>query len=467
MSGIFGVVSKNNINEDLFYGVDYHTHLGTEYGGVAVLNGDGRPVKKIREIRKSQFKAKFHSMPKKVNSNAGIGVISDKFEQPLTFNTKFGVSALVTGGLVLNNEQLAKKLIDQGISFSEISKGETNTVELVAKLINLGKDIPSGINKMFEMIEGSTSLLLLCKEGIYAARDKFGRTALVIGEKDGSVAVTSETCAFPNLGYKTVKFMEPGEIVLLTKDGLVVKEKGNPDNKKICTFLWVYTGYPASDYEGINTDIVRENCGRNLAIYDKGKIKPDMIAGVPDSGIGHAIGYSVESKCPYRRPLVKYTPGYGRSYTPPSQEQRDRIALMKLIPNESVAKGKSIVLCDDSIVRGTQLKNFTIKKLRQCGAREVHARIACPPLMFPCKYNLSTRTTKELIARRMIRKLEGKDIEDVSKYLNPESDEYKQMVELIRQDIGVESLKYHKINDLVKAVGMPKEKLCTHCWLGD
>ncbi len=463
MSGLFGVVSNNNCISSLYYGTDYHTHLGTEYGGIAFIEKNGLPVKKIHDIKNSQFKSKFYEGSDKIKSHLGIGVISDKDPQPLTFESKFGAFAICCAGLVANKETLAEELIQQGISFSEIGRGDINTTELVAHLINQGKTITYGIDRMYDRIIGSISLLLLTKKGIYCARDRNGVTPLAIGQKTGEVAVASETCAFPNLGFSIKKYVMPGEIIFISKDKIEEKKKGR-HLSKICAFLWVYTGFPASTYEGINVEQVRENCGKFLAKRDS--VKADLVSGIPDSGVAHAVGYAIGSGMPYRRVLIKYTPGYGRSYTPLSQELRDRIALMKLIANESIARDNRIVLCEDSIVRGTQLKNFTVTKLMQAGAKEIHVRPACPPLMFPCVYNLSTRTIQELVARRAIRALEGKDIEDVSEYIDPASEKYKKMVDWIRKDIGVTSLQYQWLDDMVEAIGLPKERLCLYCWIG-
>jgi amidophosphoribosyltransferase len=463
MSGLFGVVSNNNCISSLYYGTDYHSHLGTEYGGIAFIDENGMPVKKIHDIANSQFKSKFYEGSNEIKSNLGIGVISDKDPQPLSFESKFGPFAICCAGLVTNKNALVKKLIRKGISFSEIANGDINTTELVANLINQGNSIIDGIEKMYDKINGSISLLLLTKEGIYCGRDRNGVTPLVIGEKEGELAVASETCSFPNLGFNIKKFIDPGEIVFISKKGIEGKKEGNHLNK-ICAFLWIYTGFPASSYEGINVEKVRENSGRFLAKRDDVEI--DLVSGVPDSGTAHAIGYAMECGKPFRRVLFKYTPGYGRSYTPLSQELRDRIALMKLIANEDIARDNRMILCEDSIVRGTQLKNFTITKLKDAGAKEVHVRPACPPLMFPCIYNLSTRSINELAARRAIRALEGKDIEDVSEYLDSKSEKYKKMIDWIAKDLGVTSLKYQLLDDMVKAIGLPKEKLCLYCWIG-
>jgi len=462
MSGIFGVVSKKDCGEELFYGTDYHSHLGTQFAGLAVWMKEGL-ARKIHDIRGSQFKAKFYEEYKKMPGNKGIGVISARDEQPICVNSKFGSFAIVSNGFIDNAAVLAKKLHNKGMSFSEVSDGQINLTELVAKLIIQGKNIIAGIEKMFSQIDGSCSLLLLNREGVYAARDRYGYTPLIVGQRGKDWAITTETSAFNNLGFKIVKYLEPGEIILINEKGIQSKCKGRKINQ-ICAFLWIYSGFPASSYEGITVEIVRERCGRFLARNDN--IAIDMVAGIPDSGTTHAIGYAMESKVPFRRPLVKYTPGFDRSYTPVSQETRDLIAKMKLIPVQDIIKGKRIVLCDDSIVRGTQLKNFTIQKLKECGVKEIHLRIACPPLMFPCKFNYSTRSIKELAARRAIKALQKRGLKDVRVYLNEDSPEYKKMVGWITKDIAATTLKYQKLGDMIKAIGFPREKLCLYCWTG-
>ena len=463
MSGIFGVAAKGDCTKDLFYGTDYHSHLGTEYGGMAVLGKNFS--RQIHNISQTQFKSKFYDDYKHMKGNKGIGVISAFDEQPIYLNSKFGPFCIVTNGIIENAEELAKGLLRKGISFTEVSKDHINATELAAKLISQGKSLIDGIEKMFSAIEGSCSLLLLHKDGIYAARDRFGYTPLIIGKRKDALAITSETCAFINNGFEIVKYIEPGEIILVNEKGMKQKRKG-ADTNQICAFLWIYIGFPASSYEGINTEKVRENCGRCLAKHDK-DIKVDVVSGVPDSGTAHAIGYAMESGRPFRRPLVKYTPGYGRSYTPPSQETRDLIAKMKLIPVKEIIDGNSIVVCEDSIVRGTQLKNFTIKKLWDGGAKEVHVRPACPPLMFPCKFNFSTRSIHELAARKAIRALEGHDLEDVGEYIDHNSKKYRKMVEWIAKDLEVTTLRYQTVDDMVKAIGLPRERLCLHCWNGE
>jgi amidophosphoribosyltransferase len=422
-------------------------------------------TRQIHNISQSQFKSKFYMDYHQMKGNQGIGVISDFDEQPMYLNSRFGPFCIVTAGLIENAPKLQQMLFEKGISFSEVSHGGVNTTELIAKLISLGADIVDGIEKMFDAIEGSCSLLVLNKDGVYAARDRWGYTPLVVGEKNGEWVVATESNALPNLGFKVSRFLRSGEIMLLNENGPVVRRPGMED-QQICSFLWIYTGFPASVYEGINVETVRERCGRALAKRDK-DIQVDVVAGVPDSGTSHAIGYAMESGKPYRRPLVKYTPGYGRSYTPPSQETRDFVATMKLIAIDDIIKGNRIVICEDSIVRGTQLKNFTVKKLWSAGAKEIHVRPACPPLMFPCKFCLSTRSTDELAARKAIKALEGRNMEDVSEYLDPGSPKYQKMVEWINKDIESTTLRYQTIDDMVKAIGLPREKLCLYCWNGE
>lgn len=462
MSGVFGIISKKNCASNLLYGTDYHSHMGTEYGGMAVL-GD-RFHRSIHDIRKSQFKSKFYEDFKEMEGNAGIGVISDRDAQPLIIGSKFGTFAIVSTGIVENTNELAQLLLDSGETFSEMSGGGINSVELIAKMITQEDTIIDGINRVYDCIEGSASILLLTDRVIFAARDKLGRTPLVIGEKEGDYAVATEDCSFLNLGFHITKYLEPGEIVTISQDGFKTLSPGGTRNQ-ICSFLWIYTGYPASSYEGISVEVVRERSGRFLAKNDN--VDADLVAGVPDSGVGHAIGYAMESGLPYRRPLVKYTPGYGRSYTPPSQEIRDLVATMKLIPIREVIKGNRIVLCEDSIVRGTQLKNFTVVKLWESGAKEIHVRPACPPLMFHCKFALSTRSIDELVARRAINAIEGRHVDDITEYLDETSEKYRIMVDWIAREINVTTLKYQKLEDMISAIGLPREKLCLHCWIGE
>ncbi|MFH1830304.1 MAG: amidophosphoribosyltransferase [Pseudomonadota bacterium] len=461
MSGIFGVIEKNDCIETLIYGTDYHSHLGTQYGGMAVWGDELR--RKIHSIRSSQFKSKFYEEKHDLAGSKGIGVVSAAQTQPICLNSRFGRFALVMNGWIDNADELARGLLEQGFSFSEVRHRTINHIELVAKLINSGSDIADGIQNVFKLIQGSCSILLLTEKGLYAARDRFGYSPLVIGEGEKGWAVTTETGALTNMGFKIKKNLGPGEIVFIDDNG--PKAIGRPGDKcRICSFLWIYTGFPTSNYEGMNAEVVRERCGRCLSKRDT--VKPDMVGGVPESGVAHAVGYAMESGIPYRRPLVKYTPGYGRSYTPPSQEERDKVAKMKLIAIPEIIDGKKVLICEDSIVRGTQLKNFTVQKLWNSGAKEVHVRPACPPLMYPCKFNISTRSEDELIARRAINDLEGVKTDDVEKYLDPDSDEYKRMIDWITNDIDVTSIQYQRLDDMIEAIGLPREKLCVYCWTG-
>ncbi|MDI6726766.1 MAG: amidophosphoribosyltransferase [Smithellaceae bacterium] len=466
MGGLFGIVSKENCSRSLFYGTDYHSHLGTENGGLAVFGENGF-FNSIHSIGQAQFKSRFVDDYKKMFGHMGLGAIDDDSPQPLIIRSKFGAFAIAATGLITNKEKLTNILLANGDSFSEMEAGGINQAELVGKLICHGNDIVDGIVGMQDVIEGSICALIMTERGIYAARDRLGRFPLTLGEKiggeDKSFAVATEASTFNNLGYQTVKYLGPGEVVLITPDKCeTVKPAG--DEKKVCSFLWIYTGYPSSSYEGIGVEGARERCGRLLARNDD--VQADLVAGVPDSGVGHAIGYAMESGLPYRRPLVKYTPGYGRSYTPPSQEIRDLVATMKLSAVREIIEGRRMVVCEDSIVRGTQLKNFTINKLWGSGAREIHVRAACPPLIFPCVYATSTRTTSELAARRAITELEGGQPEDLRAYLDNQSAKYRQMVDVVRKDINVTSLKYLNIEDMIKAIGLPENDLCLYCWQG-
>lgn len=463
MSGLFGIVTTGECTDTLLYGTDYHSHLGTQFGGVAVLGDEFQ--RQIHNISQNQFKSKFYDDLLVLRGHAGIGVISALEEQPIYLNSKFGPFCIAMDGVLNNAHELAVDMLRRGITFSEVGDGFVNSTELVAKLITEGDDIIDGIERMFDAINGSCSLLMLSREGIYAARDRLGYSQLAIGSGGAGWAVTSETSAFMNTGFTVSKYLGAGEVVLLTEQGPVQKRPGE-DTNQICAFLWIYTGFPSSDYEGINVEAVRERCGRFLARHD-GDIEIDVVSGIPDSGIAHAIGYAMESGRPYRRPLVKYTPGYGRSYIPPSQEIRDHIAKMKLVPNTSIIKNNRIIVCEDSIVRGTQLKNYTVRKLWEGGARGVHVRPACPPLMYPCRFNLSTRNIEELAARRAIRVLEDSDIDDVSEYIDHRTEKYRRMVEWIAADLGVTTLRYQKLEDMIEAIGLPREELCLYCWNGE
>ncbi|MCK4755997.1 amidophosphoribosyltransferase [candidate division WOR-3 bacterium] len=465
MSGIVAIISKKDCKEDLFYATDYHSHLGTSYGGIAISDGK-RTHKKIHSIAKAQFKSRFSEDIDFINmrGNTGIGVISDRDTQPLIMRLKFGEYAICGVGYINNQNKLAKQLIEQGVVFSEMPNGKVNQIELAAKLINKGKTIVDGIQYMHSQIDGSLSLLLLGKEGIYAARDKYGRSPLVLSERNGDNIVASETCSFKNLGFKTKKFLGPDEIVLLSRNK--VKQIKKPGNVlQLCTFLYVYAGFPASEYEGKNVEEFREYSGRIIAKRDNVKI--DFVAGVADSGTAYAHGYSHESGVPVRIPLLKYTPGWARSYVPPSQETRDLVALMKQVTADALIKGQKMVITEDSIVRGTQLKNFLLVKLWNAGAKEIHARPACPALMFPCKFLYSTRKLDELFARRILKRMHGgKHIKNVDPYLDPDSKEYKKMKKLMEKDLNVTSLRYQRLEDMLGATGLPEQSLCTYCWTG-
>ncbi len=464
MGGLFGVVSQEDCVLDLFYGTDYHSHLGTMRGGLVVRNGDGF-TRSIHDITNAQFRTKFEDDIVRMKGKCGIGVISDYEDQPLLIASHLGQFAIVTVGVVKNAEELARRTFEKrSAHFSEMSGGEINPTELVATLISEGSTFAEGIQIAQEAIEGSCSLLLLTDEGVYAARDRLGRTPIVVGEKDKSYAVALETCAMPNLGYQVTRFLGPGEIVRITEDGLEqLKPPG--DQMQICAFLWVYYGYPASCYEGINSEAVRYKCGRRLAKRDN--VEADIVAGIPDSGTAHGLGYSHESGIPYCRPFVKYTPTWPRSFMPQDQTQRELVARMKLIPIGDLIDGQRLLFCEDSIVRGTQLRD-TIQRLYDCGAVEIHMRPACPPLVYGCKYlNFSrSRSEMDLAARRAVRDLEGRDDAPLAEYVDPDSDKYAAMVDWIARDLSLTTLRYQRLDDLIEAIGMPREKVCTFCWDG-
>lgn len=463
MGGLFGVVSKGDCIQDLYFGTDYHSHLGTKRGGLAVRVSEG--VKSaIHSIENAQFKSKFEDDLPKFHGRRGIGVISDFEDQPLIIGSHLGTYAIVTVGRVNNLDELAARASRKGVHFSEMSRGGVNPTELAATLINEGSTFAEGIQNAQEKIDGSCTILLLTDEGLYAARDRLGRTPIVLGKKPGSYAATLETCAFPNVGYAITRYLGPGEIVLVTEDG--VEGKKAPEARmQICGFLWVYYGYPATNYEGINVETVRNRCGAALARNDDVEI--DMVAGIPDSGTGHAVGYANEAGKPYRRPFVKYTPAWDRSFTPQDQSIRDLVAKMKLIPIRELVQGQRLLFADDSIVRGTQLKD-TIQRLYDCGAQEVHMRPACPPLVYSCKFlNFSrSRSELDLAARKAIQEIERTADKFLDEYTNPDSEKHAAMVDRIRERLKLTSLKYQRLPDLVEAIGLPKERLCTYCWDG-
>lgn len=464
MSGFFGVAAKSDCVADLFYGTDYHSHLGTMRGGLATWVPD-RFIRFIHDITNAQFRSKFEDDLPHLQGNLGIGVISDFEDQPLIVGSHLGTYALATVGRILNLDELAAEAFrGRATHFSEMGGSGINPTELVATLINRESSFAAGIAHAQKAIKGSCSLLVLTRDSIYAARDRLGRTPVVIGAKAGSYAATLETCALPNLDYDVDRYLGPGEIVRLTADGVeTLKPPGR--EMQICAFLWVYYGYPASSYEGINVEAVRYRCGAALARADDVQI--DLVAGIPDSGTGHAVGYANESGVAFGRPFVKYTPTWPRSFMPQDQRVRDLVARMKLIPIREVIQGKRVLFCEDSIVRGTQLRD-TVRRLFEYGAKEVHMRPACPPLIYGCKFlNFSqSRSELDLAARQAIKELEGEDDKHLDDYADPDSARHAAMVERVRQQLGLTSLKYQRLDDLIEAIGLPKGRVCTYCWDG-
>ncbi len=499
MGGFFGVTSKENCVMDLFFGTDYHSHLGTRRGGMAVYGKKGFQ-RSIHNIENSPFRTKFERDVDELKGTSGIGSISDNEPQPLLIQSHLGSFAIVTVGKINNEESLIRYAYENNhIHFMEMSGGRINATELTASIITQKQSIVEGLLHAQEMIEGSMTILILTPEGIYASRDRYGRTPVVIGRRDNAFCVSFESFAYINLGYHDYSELGPGEIVLVTPEG--IRSLSKPRNEmKICSFLWVYYGYPTSGYEGVNVEEMRYRCGRILAQRDMGcrgctdacpgknacgepqakseepsrmeessRIHPDIVAGVPDSGIAHAIGYANESGIPFARPFIKYTPTWPRSFMPQNQSQRNLIAKMKLIPVDALIRGKRLLLIDDSIVRGTQLGETT-EFLYQSGAKEVHIRPACPPLLFGCKYLNFSRSNSDLdlITRRIIREREGEQVseETLFDYADPDSQNYKEMVETIRKRLNFTSLKYHRLDDLTESIGIAPEKLCTYCWSG-
>jgi len=463
MGGFFGIVSKESCVNDLFYGTDYHSHLGTKRGGLATLDYKGF-TRSIHNIENNYFRSKFETDLPEFSGNKGIGVVSDLDAQPLIIGSHLGRFGIVTVGKINNLSELADKALKRKMHFSETSSGDLNPTEIVATLICNAGSYEEGIQSAQEEIKGSCSMLLLTEDGIYAARDKLGRTPITIGKKDGAFAASSETCAFPNVGFEIDKYLGPGEIVFMTADGHEQRKKPG-EKMQICAFLWVYYGFPASSYEGINVEFVRNRCGSALGREDDVEI--DCVAGIPDSGIGHAIGYANERNIPYIRPFTKYTPTWPRSFMPEDQSVRDLVAKMKLIPIRELIEGKKILFCEDSIVRGTQLQD-NIQILFDYGASEVHMRPACPTLIYPCDFlNFSTsRSILDLAGRKAIRELEDADDKFLDEYAISSSEKNQAMVDRIRQRLRLTSLKYQKLENLVEAIGLPKDKLCTHCWDG-
>ncbi len=463
MGGLFGSVAQNDCVKDLFYGTDYNSHLGTRRGGLAVFDGKNF-TRSIHNLENNYFRTKFEPELNAFKGNSGIGVISDTDPQPLLIHSHLGKYAIATVGRIFNLSELTEHALKKHLHFSETSHTGVNMSEMVALLINECDTFRDGIENVFDRLKGSCTLVLLTQNGLFAARDKLGRTPLILGKKDGAYALSSETTSFANTGFQVEKFLGPGEILFVTAEGF---RQLRPPNEKmqICTFLWVYYGYPSSYYEDINVEECRYRCGAALGRCDREEV--DFVCGVPDSGVAHAIGYSNEKKIPYKRAYVKYTPTWPRSFMPQNQETRDLVAKMKLIPIRDIIRGKKLALCDDSIVRGTQLKDNVIN-LTAYGAKEVHVRPACPTLIFPCDFlNFSSsRTSLDLAGRQAIKELEGREDLYLNEYATPGTDRYHAMVKNIGKKLGCSSLKYQLLNDLVQAIGLPKEKLCTHCWDG-
>ena len=466
MGGFFGVASKSDCLFDLFFGTDYHSHLGTRRGGMAVYGPDGFD-RAIHNIENAPFRTKFEKDMQKMKGNIGIGCISDYEPQPLIVRSHHGTFAITTVGKINNAEEITKLIFQSGHThFLEMSGGDINPTELVAAIINQKENLIDGIRYAQELIDGSMTLLLLTPKGIYAARDKMGRTPVIIGRKEDAYCVTFESFAYLNLGYEPERELGPGEIVVVTpKEVRTLAAPGK--DMKICTFLWVYYGYPSSVYEGVSVEQMRCNCGACMAKRDD--VTPDTVAGVPDSGIAHAVGYANESGIPFSRPFIKYTPTWPRSFMPTIQDTRNLIAHMKLIPIHELIQGKSLLLIDDSIVRGTQLRETT-EFLYESGAKEVHIRPACPPLVYGCKYlNFSrSKSDMDLITRKVIQKLEGPDVSDeiLQEYTDPSSEKYEIMVEEIRKELNFTSLKFNRLDDILDSVGIDPDHLCTYCWNG-
>lgn len=466
MGGFFGAVSKEDCVFDLFFGVDYHSHLGTRRAGMAVYDSESGFDKAIHNIENAPFRTKFTKESNSMHGQMGIGCISDFEAQPILIRSHHGTYAISTVGKINNIDEIADEIIKTNTHFFEMHGGGINQTELVAAIINQKENFIEGIRYVQEIVDGSISILILTPKGVYAVRDKLGRTPISIGQKEDGYCASFESFAYLNLGYKEYKELGPGEAVVLTPDGVKTLIPAG-DKMRICTFLWIYYGYPSASYEGISVEKMRYNCGKALAKRDN--VKPDIVAGVPDSGIAHAIGYSNEAGIPYSRPFIKYTPTWPRSFMPTNQTKRNLIAKMKLIPIHDLIEGKSLLLIDDSIVRGTQLRETT-EYLFESGAKEVHIRPACPPLFYGCKYLNFSRSTSEmdLITRRVIKKLEGVEPTDeiIKEYVDPDGEKYAAMIEEIRKELHFTTLRYHRLDDMIASVGIDSDKLCTYCWDG-
>ena len=464
MGGFFGTISTKDCVNDLFYGTDYHSHLGTKRAGLVTFDSERGFSRAIHSLERDYFRSKFEDELNEFAGTEGIGVISDTDPQPIIVNSHLGRYAVATVAKINNQREIADELLAQRMHLSEMSANKINQTELVALLINMGNTFQDGINRVYQKIKGSCSILILTEDGIIAARDFVGRTPIVIGQKEGAYAVASETTSFPNLDYKIVRDLGPGEIVRLKADSIEVLQP--PFTRcQICSFLWVYYGFPASTYEGINTEAVRERNGQMMG--EKDDVEADLVCGIPDSGVGMALGYAEGKKIPYKRAVLKYTPTWPRSFTPGNQSRRDLVAKMKLIPNEALLKDKRVVFCDDSIVRGTQLRD-NVKEFFDNGAKEVHVRISCPPLVYGCPFIgfTASKSDLELITRRIIRDFEGDDKANLDKYAQTGSPEYERMVAEIGRRLGLSSVKFAHLEDLITSIGLPKEKVCTHCFDG-
>ena len=466
MGGIFGTISKKSCVADLFYGTDYNSHLGTRRGGMATFCKEKGFVRSIHNLESSYFRTKFEpTLDRFEGATSGIGVISDTDAQPLIMNSHLGKFAICTVAKILNKDELTNEMLEKNMHFAEMSSGSTNPTELVALLIIQGKTFKEGIENVYRHIKGSCTMLLLTDHGIICARDSWGRTPIIIGKKDGAYAASSESTSFPNLDFDTVYNVGPGEIVKLTADGM---EQIRKPNKKmqVCSFLWVYYGFPTSTYEGKNVEQARFDNGYNMAKTDP--VEVDCCSGIPDSGTGMAMGYAAGKNVPYQRCIAKYTPTWPRSFTPSNQSMRSLVAKMKLIPNKAMLQGKKVLFCDDSIVRGTQLRDNVKVLFDQAGLKECHMRIACPPLVYGCPFInfTSSKSDMELITRRMIQKFEGDPNKNLDKYATTDSPEYKRMVDEIAKELGLTTLKFNTIEQLIEAIGLPKCQVCTHCFDG-
>lgn len=464
MGGFFGAAMAKPCVNDLFYGTDYNSHLGTKRAGMVTFDPEEGFNRKIHKLERDYFRSKFEDELDSFVGNQGIGVISDTDPQPIIVNSHLGRYAVVTVAKINNIRDIAAELLAERMHFSELSANNINQTELIALLINMGETFVDGINLVYRKIKGSCSMLILTEDGIIAARDYLGRTPIVIGHREDSYAASSESSAFPNLGYERLRDVGPGEIVRLRAHSMEVLQQP-ARREQICSFLWVYYGFPASDYEGINVEYVREAAGRAMGAEDT--TEADCVCGIPDSGVGHALGYAEGHGIPYRRAVLKYTPTWPRSFTPGNQSRRDLVAKMKLIPNQAILNGKKVVFCDDSIVRGTQLRD-NVRTFYECGAREVHARISCPPLVYGCPFIgfTSSKSDLELITRQIIRDFEGSDSAKLETYSTTGTPEYERMVNEIARRLGLTTLQFSKIEHLIESIGLPKCRVCTHCFDG-